>query len=63
MVEEVEKANNEQLLFRNHNIGMNIGPINSDSPRTCVTLYWTVMNMMANFAVTCNAKKEIALTD
>lgn len=22
--------------------------------RVCVTLYWTVMNMIANFAVTCN---------
>lgn len=34
------------------------GAVNFGSPRTCVTLYWTVMNMMANFAVTCNERNK-----
>lgn len=42
---------------------MIIGPMTFDLPRTCVTLYCTVMNMMANFAVTWKAKKEAGLMD
>lgn len=41
--------------------GCNNRQNNIGSPRTWVTLYWTVMNMMANFAVTCNDKKTLWL--
>ena len=37
---------------------MSTSTVKLSSPRTCVTLYWTVMNMMANLAVTCDTKKE-----